>query len=263
MVALEGFGIELRDVTDEPEPGRTPKDETCVFSDGPRERLRQLGAGSLSESDLLALVLRTGDALRGASEIAGLLIDRFGGARHLGEESLESLLEVPGIGPAKGASLAAAFELGRRSFGSALKRGARIQSPRDVQRHFQGRLREWRRESFHVVLLDGRHRLMAVEAISLGTLTASLVHPREVFRDAIRRAAAAVLLVHNHPSGDPSPSQEDRVVTRRLEAAGELLGIRVLDHVIVAEDGYFSFREQDPEFGTAQGTADAGRSGSN
>ena len=259
MVALEGFGDERRDPIDEPEPERTSGGESRVIADGPRERLLQFGAGSLSESDLLALVLRTGDAERGASKIAGLLIDRFGGARHLGEESLESLLAVPGIGPAKGASLTAAFELGRRSLGRVLKRGARIQSPRDVQRHFQGRLREWRRESFHVVLLDGRHRLIAVEAISLGTLTASLVHPREVFRDAIRRAAAAVLLVHNHPSGDPSPSQEDRVVTRRLEAAGELLGIRVLDHVIVAEDGYFSFREQDPEFGTALDSPGANR----
>jgi DNA repair protein RadC len=142
----------------------------------------------------------------------------------------------------------------------SLERGQRIESPRDIQRHFRWRLRDWRRESFHVVLLDGRHRMMAVEAVSLGTLTASLVHPREVFREAIRRAAAAMLLVHNHPSGDPSPSQEDRDVTRRLEAAGELLGIRVLDHVIVAEDGYFSFRQQDPEFGVSLEPRDVLRS---
>ncbi len=99
-----------------------------------------------------------------------------------------------------------------------------------------------------MLLLDGRHRLIAAEEVSVGTLTASLVHPREVFRDAIRNAAAAIVLVHNHPSGDPGPSAEDRAVTRRLRSAGELLGIRVLDHVIVADRGYFSFREADPEF---------------
>ena len=116
------------------------------------------------------------------------------------------------------------------------------------EHYFRPRLREFQRESFHVLLLDGRHRLIGLEAVSIGTLTASLVHPREVFREAIRRAAAAMLLVHNHPSGDPVPSIEDRDVTRRLQAAGELLGIRVLDHVIVAEEGYYSFREQDPSF---------------
>jgi DNA repair protein RadC len=101
------------------------------------------------------------------------------------------------------------------------------------------------RESFHVLMLDGRHRLIALEEVSVGTLTASLVHPREVFRGAIRHAAASILLVHNHPSGDPSPSAEDRAVTERLYGAGELLGISVIDHVIVAAEGYFSFREAD------------------
>ena len=217
----------------------------------PRERLDRLGPAVLGDPDLVALILRTGDSGREAAEIARLLLTRFGGPARLSEQGIASLLEVPGVGPAKAASLVAAFELGRRSVSCSLERGQRIESPSDIQRHFRGRLREWRRESFHVVLLDGRHRVMAVEAVSLGTLTASLVHPREVFREAIRRAAAAMLLVHNHPSGDPNPSKEDRDVTRRLEAAGNLLGIRVLDHVIVAEDGYFSFRQEDPEFGAS------------
>jgi DNA repair protein RadC len=226
----------------------------------PRERLDRLGPAALSDSDLVALILRTGDPDRDAGEIARLLLNRFGGPARLTEEGATALLEVPGVGPAKAASLIAAFELGRRGVAWSLERGQRIESPSDIQRHFRGRLREWRRESFHVVLLDGRHRLMAVEAVSLGTLTASLVHPREVFREAIRRAAAAMLLVHNHPSGDPSPSQEDRAVTRRLEAAGELLGIRVLDHVIVAEDGFYSFRQEDPDFGATIAPDDAIRS---
>ena len=124
-----------------------------------------------------------------------------------------------------------------------LERGQAIRAPVDVQRHFQPRWRDRRRESFHALQLDGRHRLLSVDEVSVGTLTASLVHPREVFRAAIRNAAAALLLVHHHPSGDPSPSPEDRSVTERLVAAGRLLGIRVVDHVIVADSGYFSFQE--------------------
>jgi len=244
----------LAEGTSEVEPRVAPCEPTSL--ERPRERLDRLGPAALGDSDLVALILRTGDSGREAEEIARLLLTRFGGTSRLSEEGATSLLEVPGVGPAKAASLVAAFELGRRSLSASLERGQRIESPSDIQRHFRGRLREWRRESFHVVLLDGRHRLMAVEAVSLGTLTASLVHPREVFREAIRRAAAAMLLVHNHPSGDPIPSKEDREVTRRLEAAGELLGIRVLDHVIVAEDGYFSFRQEDPEFGASLASRD-------
>jgi DNA repair protein RadC len=222
---------------DEPEPER------------PREHWERCGAAALADAELLALVLRTGGAANDVNELSRELLSRFTGLRDLADESASRLLEMPGLGPAKVASLMAAFELGRRCQLQSLPRGKRIQGPLDIQRHFLPHLRQWRRESFHAVLLDGRHRLIAVESVSVGTLTASLVHPREVFREAIRRAAAAMLLVHNHPSGDPSPSPEDRAVTRRLEAAGELIGIRVLDHVIVAEDGYYSFREEDPEFG--------------
>jgi len=219
------------------------------------DRLERLGASALNDAELLALVLRSGGCGRG-QDVDMLAARLLRGATSIGgvaEQTAGSLLDVPGMGRAKVASLLAALELGRRSLRKPLEQGQRIQGPKDVQRHFAARLREWRRESFHVVLLDGRHRVLAVEVVSLGTLTASLVHPREVFREAIRRVAAAMLLVHNHPSGDPSPSQEDRDVTRRLEAAGELLGIRVIDHVIIAEQGYFSFREQDPAFGRPSG----------
>jgi len=158
------------------------------------------------------------------------------------------LRAIPGLGPAKLASLLAALELGRRWVAEPLVRGTILRGPVDVQRSLEPRLRGLCRESFHVLLLDGRHRLLASEEVSVGTLTASLVHPREVFRGAIRSAAAAILLVHNHPSGDPRPSAEDHAVTRRLQAAGELLGIRVVDHVIVAEGSFYSFRESDPGF---------------
>jgi DNA repair protein RadC len=156
---------------------------------------------------------------------------------------MTALQALQGLGPAKAASLLAAFELARRIEAKPLECGQLIRNPVDVHRHFQPRIRGAQRESFHVLLLDVRHRLMGEAQVSVGTLTASLVHPREVFQEAIRAAAAAVLLVHNHPSGDPTPSEEDRVVTERLAAAGELLGIRVVDHLIIADTGHFSFRE--------------------
>ncbi len=217
-------------------------------ADRPRERLEQKGARALADAELLALVLRTGDRKRDAWTIARIALDRFGGLDGLAAATGRALEATPGLGPAKAASLRAAIELARRIVDEPLERGQPIRSPADVQRHFRGRLRDHHRESFHVLLLDGRHRLISTEEVSVGTLTASLVHPREVFRDAIRNAAAALVLVHNHPSGDPSPSAEDRSVTERLRSAGLLLGIRVLDHVIVADSGYFSFRESGEAF---------------
>ena len=211
--------------------------------DRPRERLEQKGLAALADAELLALVLRTGDRHRDAWTLARSLLAHFDGLAGLASAPARALESLPGMGPAKAASLRAAIELGGRLHERPLRRGAPIRSPGDVQRHFRGTLRGLGRESFHVLLLDGRHRLISVEPVSVGTLTASLVHPREVFREAIRAAAAAIVLVHNHPSGDPSPSAEDRSVTERLRAAGVLLGIRVLDHVIVVDDDYFSCRE--------------------
>jgi DNA repair protein RadC len=147
------------------------------------------------------------------------------------------------MGTAKTASVLAALEIGRRVAARRLHAGELIRSPADIHRHFYERLRDSLQESFIAVLLDGRHRILGEVGVSRGTLTASLVHPREVFRSAVREAAAAIVLVHNHPSGDPSPSLEDREVTRRLIHAGEIVGVRVVDHVIVAESGYHSFSE--------------------
>lgn len=211
--------------------------------DCPRERLARDGSDRLSIEDLVSLVLGSGDRRCDARTLARRLIDRAGGLVSLARISFRELESIPGVGPAKAAYLLAAFELGRRLASAPLERGQAIRSPADVQRHFQPRWRDRRRESFHALQLDGRHRLTSVDEVSVGTLTASLVHPREVFREAIRNAAAAVLLVHHHPSGDPSPSPEDRSVTERLVSAGRLLGIRVVDHVIVADSGYYSFQE--------------------
>ncbi len=211
--------------------------------EGPRERLERLGAEALSDAELVALLLRTGARHGAAGALAERLLERHGGLRGLAAALPGEPAGVAGIGRAKRASLVAALELGRRVASRRLEAGDAVRSPADVHRHFHPRLRDAPHERFLVLLLDGRHRVRREVLTSLGTLTASLVHPREVFRPALREGAAALILVHNHPSGDPTPSAEDRQVTRRLVEAGELLGVPVLDHVVVAERGYVSLRE--------------------
>jgi len=210
---------------------------------GPRERLHEVGSEALSDVELVALLLRTGSAGQPVEALARSLLHP-GGLRGLARCGAGELRRTPGVGPAKAATLMAALELGRRLAGRRLRSGDAIRGPEDIYRHFHARLRDAPHERFLVVLLDGRHRVQHEVLTSQGTLTASLVHPREVFRPALREGAAALVLVHNHPSGDPAPSPEDREVTRRLVRAGVLLGIPVLDHVVVAERGYTSLREE-------------------
>jgi len=218
--------------------------EPSADRDRPRERMGALGAQALSEAELLALLLRTGSRGLDAGALASRLLSDAGGLALLADRPLDALCAVPGLGPAKAAGLLAAVELGRRLAGRRLRPGDAIRGPADVHRHFHQRLRDARREHFMVLLLDGRQRVMSESQVSQGTLTASLVHPREVFRTAVQAAAAAIVLVHNHPSGDPSPSLEDREVTHRLVAAGDVLGIRVVDHVVVADSGFYSFKDR-------------------
>ena len=213
-------------------------------AEGPRERLKTRGVDALSSVELIALLLRTGARGRDSLDVARALLASGGGLDRLESALASELSREKGVGAAKAASLVAAFELGRRCAGSRLPEGAALRSPEEVFRHFGARLRRVAQERFVVVLLNGRHRVLGEEMVSQGTLTASLVHPREVFRPALRASAAAVILVHNHPSGDPTPSNEDRAVTERLAQAGEILGVRVLDHLVVAERGYVSLREE-------------------
>jgi DNA repair protein RadC len=224
-------------------PGAERPADSRELCERPRERLRSHGPEALSESELLALLLRTGARGCDAQSLAKAMLGAGGGLRTLCELPLSALCDVRGIGPAKAAALIAAVEIGRRIASRRLSRGDPIRSPADVHAHFHQRLRGQRREHFMVLLLDGRQRVMSESQVSQGTLTASLVHPREVFRPAVRAAAAGVVLVHNHPSGDPTPSAEDLAVTKRLVSAGEILGIRVVDHVVVAEQGYHSLQE--------------------
>ena len=215
--------------------------ERGVAHDLPRQRLRALGAEALSDAELVALLLRTGSAGRDALSLARVVLERSRGLRGLDPFVTAMGEAISGLGPAKCASLEAAIELGRRLQGRRLTPGSCIRGPQEIHRHFHPRLRDCEHEHFIVVLLDGRHRMLGEAKISQGTLTASLVHPREVFRPAVRGSAAALVLVHNHPSGDPTPSAEDRAVTARLSEAGQIVGIRIVDHVVVAEQGYFSF----------------------
>ena len=224
--------------------------------EGPRERLDLLGPEALSDAELVALLLRTGERRTDALGVAEALLARVGGLRGLAGAARGELCSVAGVGAVTGASLEAALELGRRLATRRLRVGDAVLGPEDVFRHFHARLRDAPHERFLVLLLDGRHRVVREVVTSQGTLTASLVHPREVFSPALREAAAALILVHNHPSGDPAPSREDREVTVRLARAGELLGVPVLDHVIVAERGWASLRD----LGLLEAPAAPGRS---
>jgi DNA repair protein RadC len=213
----------------------------ALLDDRPRERLLRHGVDALSDLDLLALLLRTGNRSESALALSRRIRLRYPTVAELAEATPSELAALPGIGVARAASVCAAIALGRRAEGASLPEGAPIAGSEQVYRHFQARFAGLKQERFYVVLLDGKGRMMRDHCVSEGSLTASIVHPREVFRRAIREAAAAMVLVHNHPSGDPTPSQEDEALTTRLRAAGDLLGIRVLDHVVVGSRCYVSF----------------------
>ncbi len=214
--------------------------------DRPREKLLDKGAEALSDTELLAILLRTGNASTGESALdhARLLLNRFGGLKGLDGAPVAELKTIKGIGPAKTAQLKAGLEIGRRLGRGKWEAGQALRSSEDVFRHFAERLEKEKREIFYVVLLTNKNRKIREVKISEGSLTASLVHPREVYNPVIRESAAAVIFVHNHPSGDPAPSPEDLEITRRLKEVGEVMGIRVLDHVVIGHGRYFSFSDR-------------------
>lgn len=211
-------------------------------SDRPRERLWALGPDSLTPAELLAILLETGGGGLGVQELATALLGDAGGSlRSLAARPRAELLRTAGIGPAKAARLAAAFELAARLASEARPVLPRIREPEDVVRLLAPRLRDLEVEEFHLVALDSQSQVRRQVLVTRGLLNSSLVHPREVFRAAIAEAAAGIIVVHNHPSGDPSPSPEDRAVTRQLAEAGRLLDVPLYDHVIVAGDRFLSF----------------------
>ena len=210
----------------------------------PRERILSEGPRDLRTHELLGEVLGVGTPGLSAEQLADRLLADTGGWRALSRLSAAELARLPGLGRARAARLLAVVELSRRWLSEPLRRGAAFRSSLDIFRYFHPRMRDLRVEQFRVVLLDGKHRVLAARLVSQGTLTSSPVHPREVFGPAVRAGAAAVVLVHNHPSGDPAPSADDLDITRRLVEAGELLGIRVLDHVVVGDGTYTSLADR-------------------
>jgi DNA repair protein RadC len=213
----------------------------------PREKMLKQGAGSLSNAELLALILRTGDSAtkKSAIDLGRELISHFGdNLRELGSADLTEICTVKGIGMAKATGLKAAFTLASRYQARRLEHLDRFTSPRQVFDYFHHEFRDSRKEYFLTLLLDGKNRIIRRVQISEGSLNQSIVHPREVFAPAVKESAAAVILIHNHPTGDPAPSSEDIAITRRLREAGDIMGIKVLDHIIIGDGEFLSFVER-------------------
>jgi len=213
------------------------------LSERPRERLLKLGSEALSAQEILALILGRGIKGESVMVTSQRLLSRFGNLKGVANASMEELSEIKGIGPAKAAQIKAAVELSKRLESVADEsQKPPIKSPADVATIVRGQLKGKKKEHFLVLCLDTRNRLINCKPVSMGSLDTSVVHPREVFKEAISSSAASVIFVHNHPSGDPEPSKEDIELTKRLSKAGEIMGIEVLDHIIVCDKSYLSLK---------------------
>jgi DNA repair protein RadC len=213
------------------------------LSERPRERLLKLGSEALSAQEILALILGRGVKGESVMVTSQKLISQFGSLKGVANASVEQLDGITGIGPAKAAQIKAAVEFGKRLEADASEEPKRIlKSPEDVVAEVRNQLKGKKKEHFMVLCLDTRNRLINGKLVSMGSLDTSIVHPREVFKEAVSSCAASVIFAHNHPSGDPEPSKEDVELTKRLAKAGEIIGIDVLDHIIVCDKGYVSLK---------------------
>ena len=212
--------------------------------DRPREKLQRLGVATLGDNELVAIVLGTGRAAANALDLANSVLNHAGGIEGLARARHDELTRVHGIGSARAAQVLAAVELGRRTLTRAGRDRVQVTTPRAVAELLLPLYGNRPVEQFGVVLLDTKHRVMRTAVVTVGTLDASIMHPREIFREATAAGAAAIVVFHNHPSGDPEPSQDDIDLTRRLMAAGELMGIDVLDHIILGNVRYSSMKEK-------------------
>jgi DNA repair protein RadC len=211
--------------------------------DRPREKLARLGPAALGDNELLAVVVGTGSRRRSALEVANELLGAVGGVQAITRVGHDTLRRIPGVGPARAARILAAIEVGRRTLLRASPARPQCATPRDAARYLLPEFGAGPVEQFGLLLLDTRHRVLRTKILSMGTLDTSLVHPREVFREAVAAGASVLVLFHNHPSGDPYPSTDDEALTRRMVAAGELMGIEIVDHLILADTRYYSFKE--------------------
>jgi len=231
-------------VSDETQAEYRPTIKDLPPNERPRERLARAGESALSTTELLAIILRTGVGGESVLNMATRLISRYGGLPGLARASLAELQSEKGLGPAKTAQLKAALELGRRMLLAAPDERFVVRSPSDVAQLLMAEMAHLEQEHFRVLYLDTRNRLLGIETVYVGSLNASHIRVSEVFREAVKRNCAAIIVAHNHPSGDPTPSSEDVEVTRRLAAAGSLLDIEVLDHLIIGQQRFVSLRER-------------------
>jgi len=214
------------------------------LSERPRERLQKHGAEVLSSQELLALVIGRGISKKSVITIAQELLTRFGNIKAISEATIEELSQIKGIGLAKAAQIKACFELGKRQDLEPELKDFDIKDPQSVVKAIRAGIKDKAKEHFKLILLNTRNKIISISTVSIGTLNASLVHPREVFKDAISHNAYSVVLAHNHPSGDSEPSEDDLMITKRLVDAGKILDIKVTDHIIITKNGYFSFKEK-------------------
>ena len=208
----------------------------------PREKLINKGTKALKKDELLAIILRAGIKDKNALQVAKDILVKYGDKKLL-DASYEELRNMRGVGPTKAVQILAAIELGSRLFKEKTEKEVYINSPEDVAKEIT-HIKENKKENFVVLYLDARNKLIYKETVSIGSLNANLVHPREVFEPAVRYLAAQIVLAHNHPSGDPEPSEDDLVLTKKLVESGKILGIEVFDHIIVVKDGFFSFKDK-------------------
>jgi len=214
-----------------------------ALEERPMEKMILYGEKSLSNAELLAILLRTGTKKRNAIELANYIINKdLQGIRHLQDVTIEELCEIDGIGKSKASQIKAALELGIR-ISSAKPNKYKVKNPWDIYKYYMESLRYEQKEIFKVVLLNTKNEIITDVDVSIGTLNSSLVHPREVFKEAIKRSSNKMILMHNHPSGSVEPSKEDKNITNRLIKCGEIIGIEVIDHIIIGDGLYYSFKE--------------------
>ena len=211
--------------------------------DRPREKLERLGASALGDNELLALVLGSGSRAQDVLKLSNVVLEQCGGLHGLTRAAAADLRRIRGVGGARAAQVLAAVELGRRTLVRTHADRPRLNTPRQLASYLLPQHGSRPVEQFGIVLLDTKHRLLQIKLVSTGSLDSTMAHPREVFREAIAGRAAAIVLFHNHPSGDPHPSQDDVALTVQLVEAGQVIGIAVLDHLILADQRYYSFME--------------------
>ena len=210
----------------------------------PRERLVKYGPEALSTPELLAIILRVGSSRGSAISLGQQLLSHFGSLKAIVKATVVELSAVPGVGTAKAAQIKAAFELGKRLATTTTDERPVVNRPEVAASLMMERMRYHDKEHFETLLLDTRNRCIAMRSVSIGSLNSNVAHPREVFHEAISHSAAAIIVAHNHPSGDPTPSKEDEGLTRRLVKSGEILGIQVLDHLIIGDGRWISMKEK-------------------